>query len=277
MSTAQNISRRPWLVALAIALMAAGIPLTMLSLAAEPAAEGLPTAKLQQLFLEASQAYNAGRPLDAAALYKQLMDQGYAPRELLYNMGNAFFKAGKLGEASLYYRRAWYLSPRDPDIRANLSFALQNAGASAPDYLMPVKILHKLSLSEWSMLGMLSYWLACGFLAAFILRPFNRQLLQKGIVLFAGLTVLSLAGIGSWLQLYAHPEVVVIATGQKALSGPVNDSVALFTVAPGSLVLEKNEREAWTEILLDKQTGWIPSASCKKVVDWNTLKSSAYP
>ena len=42
---------------------------------------------------------------------------------LLFNRGNAFFKAGQVGRAIVAYREAQAIAPRDPDIRANLRFA----------------------------------------------------------------------------------------------------------------------------------------------------------
>jgi tetratricopeptide (TPR) repeat protein len=40
-----------------------------------------------------------------------------------YNLGNAYFKSGRIGKAIINYRRARFLAPRDPDINHNLDFA----------------------------------------------------------------------------------------------------------------------------------------------------------
>src|ERR1700722_7221745 len=46
----------------------------------------------------------------------------------LYNLANAYARAGKPGFAVLNYERAKLLDPNDPDIEANLNHVLQGAG-----------------------------------------------------------------------------------------------------------------------------------------------------
>jgi len=40
---------------------------------------------------------------EAVKLYNQIIDNGYEGAELYYNLGNAYFRLGKLGYAILYY------------------------------------------------------------------------------------------------------------------------------------------------------------------------------
>ena len=75
------------------------------------------------LMAEANAQYERGEYADAAQQYEALIDSGYEDAALYYNLGNAYFKNGDLGRAVLNYLRAEELSPRDPDIRANLEFA----------------------------------------------------------------------------------------------------------------------------------------------------------
>jgi hypothetical protein len=74
-------------------------------------------------------AYNQGNRLyaakdyaGAAHAYEQALAAG--PNAAVhFNLGNALFKTGQLGQAVLHYRRAHFLAPRDADIAANLDFA----------------------------------------------------------------------------------------------------------------------------------------------------------
>ena len=64
----------------------------------------------------ANTAYQAGRYEEAAKLFGQLIaDRGYSA-PLCFDLGNAEFKAGRMGPALLNYERARYLAPGDAGI-----------------------------------------------------------------------------------------------------------------------------------------------------------------
>jgi len=50
-------------------------------------------------------------------------EQGIQDADLLYNLGNAYFRNAKLGFAIYYYKRALRLRPNDADIQHNLTYA----------------------------------------------------------------------------------------------------------------------------------------------------------
>ena len=75
------------------------------------------------LFSDAVKAYHAAKYNDAVALNEAVLAKGFSSAALYYNLGNAYFKTGRLGKAVVNYQRAMRLTPRDGDLRANLSFA----------------------------------------------------------------------------------------------------------------------------------------------------------
>jgi tetratricopeptide (TPR) repeat protein len=222
-------------------------------------------AKLQQMFLEASQAYDANRPTDAAAIYGKLIDQGYESRELYFNLGNAYFKSGKIGQAILNYRRAWRLAPRDPDIQANLRFALQSASASTPNYSTPSRLLFKLSLSEWIALATFAYWVSTAAIALFLVMRNQRVALARVLAASLTLLILSAAGIINDYVARHSPELVVIEPGQQALYAPLEGSKAYFALPEGSIVLLKEQSGTWFKVTTGQQSGYIQSKACAPV------------
>ena len=64
--------------------------------------------------------------LQAAGLYQEILDSGVTSGAVLYNQGNAFMQAGHRGRAIAAYREALRYRPRDPLVRANLDYALEN-------------------------------------------------------------------------------------------------------------------------------------------------------
>ena len=85
-----------------------------------------------EIFAKAETAYKAGKFDEAAVAYDGILASGKFAPEISFNLGNVKYRQGKIGEAVLNYRRAWMLAPRDPDILANLHFALQRANAPGP-------------------------------------------------------------------------------------------------------------------------------------------------
>ena len=70
----------------------------------------------------ADSAYSAEDYTKAAELYNQVLKSGQSSAELYYNLGNAEFRLGHLGNAILNYERALRLNPGFTDARTNLDF-----------------------------------------------------------------------------------------------------------------------------------------------------------
>jgi len=75
----------------------------------------------------ANQLYLAGNIQEAKLIYEQLVEQGIRNDALFYNLGNAFLSEGDTGRAILNYQRAAQISPRDVQIKTNLSIARQTS------------------------------------------------------------------------------------------------------------------------------------------------------
>ena len=70
----------------------------------------------------ADSAYSAENFSLAADLYRQVLAGGQSSADLYYNLGNAEFRLGHLGQAVLCYERALRLDPASADARNNLDF-----------------------------------------------------------------------------------------------------------------------------------------------------------
>ena len=252
--------KHEWAAVLALLLALAGAVWAQEKMAGET-----PAAKLQQMFLEASQAYDANRPADAATLYGKLVDQGYESKELYFNLGNAFFKSGKIGQAVLNYRRAWQIAPRDPDIQANLRFATQSTAASTPAYSTPARLLFKLSKSEWITLATFSYWASATLLAFFLIMRNQRAVFARALAALLALLALSVAGIVHGVIARRTPEVVVVEPRQQALYAPLEGSKAYFAAPEGSIMRLEEESGNWVKVTTGPQSGYLPSKVCVPV------------
>ena len=76
-----------------------------------------------EMMATANRQYERGEYSEAVQQYEALIALGYRDVALYFNLGNAYLQRGDLGRSILNYLRAEELSPRDPDIVANLELA----------------------------------------------------------------------------------------------------------------------------------------------------------
>lgn len=219
-------------------------------------------------FSAAASAYDAGNFAEAERLYREVLAAGLAAPELFFNMGNTSFKQGNLGSAVLNYRRAWTLSPRDPEVSANLRFAMQQAGATDPDTALSTHLASRFSRGEWSALAVGLYWIAAALFAGMLFSSRKRILLRNAALLAGMSSLISLGGVFFWLDRASVPEAVVIEKGRQALFAPLEKSTPHFAVPEGSIVRVEERSGNWLRIRLGKSVGWIPKSGCEEVYAW---------
>ena len=221
------------------------------------------------------QAYNQGNKLyaqkdyaGAALAYEQALQAGPNAR-VHYNLGNALFKAGRIGQAILNYRRAHYLDPRDSDIATNLEFARNYRVDKVLSIPSPVArvlddVFHRLSHREAGLLAALGLALAALCLAVWIVRRWAvfvvAASLIAAIALFAFITQQAWNG-----EIDAHPAVVV-QPEINALSGPSDESKQILLLHDGTEVRIRETRGAYALVQLPGGTGgWIRKDAVERV------------
>lgn len=74
------------------------------------------------LIAQADSAYNADNFQQAADMYLSVIQSDGPSAKLYYNLGNAYYRLGQMGNAIISYERALRLDPSDKDARNNLAF-----------------------------------------------------------------------------------------------------------------------------------------------------------
>jgi tetratricopeptide (TPR) repeat protein len=115
------------------------------------------TSSFATLFDEANGQFKAGNFTEAAASYEKILISEGPRASVFYNLGNSYQAQKKYGLAILAYERARLLSPRDPDLLANLNLARKAATAFEESTFFPTLevVIQYLSRDEWS-------WLVAG-------------------------------------------------------------------------------------------------------------------
>jgi len=147
------------------------LPLVCLALAVAPRGGA---ATPEDTFNEANRAFAQQHFAEAARGYERVIAQDGYSAPVLFDLANAYAREGKWGLAILNYQRARFLAPRDPDIAANLKFAWDKAGLTAPPARWYAKGVQAFSPNAWAWIGSLSLLVACAGLLADRLHPARR-------------------------------------------------------------------------------------------------------
>ena len=231
-----------------------------------------------ELMAEANGRFSRGEHAEAAQQYESLIADGFRDATLYYNLGNAYFEQGDFGRAILYFLRAERLSPRDPDIRANLELArshtvdnLQVEGDSLVASLS--NIAHRWMTPAELGTAVLFLWLLGGLALAALfvvsgLRSF--AVILRAIIAFV--FVLALLMLPFWLSmLYANPYSntgVIIAEAVEVVNGPGAQYGTEFTLHSGAQVRLVDFRQGWVRAELPggELSGWATENGIEPVV-----------
>lgn len=210
-------------------------------------------------FEQANKLYEQGKYTEAAAAYEAILAAGRTSAALYFNLGNAWFKAGELGRAIAHYRLAERLTPRDPDVQANLAFARQSVAGRPYTPGRLERWLRRFTLNEATVVLALLLWSWLGLLTGGYLWP-QRLRAWRTATLACGLTV----GVAAlWLGLMLHVRTgsttaVVTASSAVVHYGPLEESQSAFTARDGMELEVRDQKDGWLQVADNQaRVGWI--------------------
>ncbi len=244
-------------------MRAAALGLLLLLAASRAASAGAPS------YADANQAYSNGDWQSAARQYEALVAAGVVNPDLYYNLGNAYFRMGRLGPAVYQYQRALRIDPGAGDAAHNLALARRTiaerwedkiGGAEADPLWVTLATLLPPGLLS---LGFLTADLL--FFAALIglrlLAAGRRRTLVKGLAALSGAAAL-FAGVLLCLHIWymRTPMGIVIADEVGMHEGRNADSQQRSVIHAGMRVEITGRDEGWLRVELSNQTeGWVPA------------------
>ena len=216
--------------------------------------------------------YEKGDYADAAKSFGQVLAQGVDDPVVHYDLGNAYFKSGRLGLAIYHFRRAHALAPRDEDIAANLEYArflaIDRIEGEEARTDRPVEgWLNRVTPDEaFRIAGLL--WVLAG-LAAVVwqLTPGRSPFWRRTAATL--LLVWGLAFAGAWTverRAAAVEEAVVVADKTDVRNGPGPSFATAFVLHEGAETVVEGERGQWIEVSLPGDLrGWIQASSIARL------------
>ena len=212
-------------------------------------------------FAAANKLYAEGKFADAAAAYETILKAGAQSPSLLFNAGNAEFKAGNLGKAIAAYRQAEQLEPRDAELRANLAFVRNQVQGATLHENRWLNWMSSLTLNEGALLAAVCFWAMFGLLTLRQIRP-ALVLKLRGITQLA--VVLAIfSGAVLALQAASHfnaSVAVVTRADATARSGPWDEAQSAFTAHDGAELRVLDRHDDWVQVADGNgKIGWLSS------------------
>jgi len=210
-------------------------------------------------FDAANKLYAQSKFAEAAAEYNKLVQTGSISPALYFNLGNAYFKSGQVGRAIGAYRQAEEMSPRDPDVRANLQFARNLVQGPKTGASRIQRWLGTLSTVEWVALSTVAVWITLGLLIAGLIKPTLKPALRSWIWLTIGMTVLVFACARTAVSLNASHKIAIVAVDEASVrNGPFDESPSAFTAHDGAELWVLDHKDNWLQVTDGKtRVGWL--------------------
>ena len=215
----------------------------------------------------AETAYAAEQYDKAIELYESILKSYGDSYELYYNLGNSYYKDGKIAHAILNYERALLIKPGDSDIRFNLELAKQQT----VDKIEPIKeffmiewfrsVQNLIGVDSWATLGIVCFVLFIGCLVLFFFSKWMR--IKKvgfylGILFFIVVIFANIFAYNQKNELVNREGAIIFAPTVTVKSSPDNSGTDLFVLHEGTKVHVRGSIGDWVEIMFeDGNVGWI--------------------
>ncbi|HAP36023.1 MAG TPA: hypothetical protein DCQ28_08805 [Bacteroidetes bacterium] len=233
------------------------------------------TEELSSVFEEANRLYLEQKYDAAISRYESVIKNGYESGEVYFNLGNAYFKSGKLQYAILNFERAKRIIPNDEDVNFNLQLAnvqLIDKVESIPELFIYRWFYSLLTLFSLEAMVWMIYGLFLFTLGSFTVFLFARTYVQKRYSLLSGMicSFFLIVGVSNFLiQSYrvSNSEFAIVMTDVANIkSAPDNKGNDLFVIHRGIKVQVLDSVNKWRKIrLADGKVGWIPEGEAETI------------
>ncbi len=231
--------------------------------------------ELNSLFQEANKSYIEGNYQKAAELYEQILYQGFTNKELLFNLGNTYYRLKEYHKSILYYERAKIVDPFDEDINFNLQIAnLHNVDKiqEIPKFFLKQwweDTRDIISSNQWGILAIASIWISAVSFIIFllVLSPKIRKFSFFAGALFLILFILSTTlGYSRYKFEINHNHAIIFSSNAYIKSSPEETSTDLFILHQGTKVEILDEIGNWFKIrLANGNIGWIKKTDIERI------------
>ena len=231
--------------------------------------------ELENLFQKGNDHYLKGNYQETINIFESILEKGYEGKSLYYNLGNAYFRVGKIGLAILYYEKAKKLSPSDEDINHNLKFAstkIVDKIETLPKFFIFdwwENLLAFVSISGWTYAAYLFYIIILGCIGYYY---FARSLRNQRFAFYTGIIstfflVLTIVLLAVNLNRELNYKYGIVVESEVVTKfSPDQNSKDAFIVHEGLKVQAEDNVSDWIKIkLIDGKVGWLKKNSLRLI------------
>jgi tetratricopeptide (TPR) repeat protein len=211
-----------------------------------------------EMFLQANEKYKIGQFKEAKELYEKIPNKG---AKVNFNLGNCYFKLGKLGFALLHYRKAerqWGTLERN-DLLHNISLVKKLSGHKSDNnryFDLFFSYMNSVSLFYLQVFFLFSSFLFFLFMRFRFIKFFYFLLFV--IIVSLSLIVFKLTVVGGRVGVVTESNAIIY-------SGPNENFTALSKLSNAQELEILDENGLWFKIISKNQKGWVKKDSVKEV------------
>jgi tetratricopeptide (TPR) repeat protein len=183
----------------------------------------------------------------------------------LYNLANAYARAGKPGLAVLNYERAILLDPQDPDIDANLQRVRDASGLRHVPATGLERLARSANPTAVSWIGIVGLIVAgLGLLAREVTAAHRGKLLAAALMGFCLVGITLGSALAVWPTLH---EAVVVGHAVPVRVSPTLIEEPIFSLPEAEIVSVRGKHDGFMLIKTAAgRTGWAPQANLALIV-----------
>ncbi|KAF0159848.1 MAG: hypothetical protein FD188_2083 [Ignavibacteria bacterium] len=221
----------------------------------------------EELMDKANKFYQEQNFSEAIANYDKILAQGFESGTLYYNLGNAYFKEGKIGKSILYFEKGLKLEPNDEDLRYNLTIANSRTIdkiTEVPKLFLVLwweGLVTAFGIIGWSIFVVITFWILLASIAVYF---FSRKTAWQRFTFMSGSISLSIL-VFLIVVLFARVNRetatdygILTELTYSAKVSPDEDSNGAFVIHEGVKFSIEDSVGEWVKIrLIDGKIGWV--------------------
>lgn len=207
--------------------------------------------------------------------FKKIENTGLNDDKIFYNIGNCYFRLGKLGRAIQYYKIALKVNPNNKKARKDLEYSLtltKDKQRIENKSMAEKTILRIYNYFSPNLSAIISLLFFLGIILTLNIMILNFKGREKTVPIFI-MIILIIFFIGfstisylKWKNFHNITEGVLLTSTEAGYSGPSEDFTRVFTIHEGMIFkIEKSDGD-WCQIQLNNGLGgWIRNEAIGKI------------
>ncbi len=225
------------------------------------------------IWTKANTAYDQGDFSSAIDGYRKLLEHGHRHPAVYYNLGNAYFKKGKIGLAIAAYGHSLKIDPSFKLARENLEyvrkFTVDKVEEKAKGFLLNIwyGLVDLLPAEAYFAMTIIAYWTLCTIITFLMIGHGRKEFLTYLLILFSTVFILGIA-----ISRFAVNETqntkwgVIVVPSVELREGPGEEFEKIFTGHEGLEFKILSQRQDYYLIELGNGLkGWIPVTTLTEI------------